>query len=423
MKKILITMLLLSVFMVVSCGDGKKTLSEEGVILIEERSLSEEEIEEECPNGGVKIVTGFDKNGNGVLDEDEIYDTYFVCHGEDGEDGKDGTDGEEGAEGRPGTDGKDGDGGTDGEDGTSTLTEVIPIEEGDEGHDCENGGYWVITCEDDGDGECVEDTEVFEAVCHGVDGEKGEPGNPGDKGADGVCAGNNAPEIDNIKINGTEYPGTPVETFDGVAIIEITATDDNDGDNLIYVVTGSGAIIEQNETDNHKFTLNFNSEGVYYFSVIVSDGCQMAVESFAVDAVCAVDFPNYHDGRCWSDKSSSTMEWQDAMDYCEGMGGKLPNIQELRTLIQNCPEIEYPQPDSQDSWCEIEDPDKLASGDGTDDCSPGCSGDLNIFGDTGWFWSSSVRSDDTDHAWVVDFTLGKVNDSLWYYVNYVRCVK
>jgi len=170
-------------------------------------------------------------------------------------------------------------------------------------------------------------------------------------------------------------------------------------------------MIEQDGTDKYKFTLTFNSEGVYYFSVIVSDGCQMAVESFAVDAVCAVDFPNYHDGRCWSDKPSSTMEWQDAMDYCEGMGGKLPNIQELRTLIQNCPQTEYPQPDGQDSWCEIEDPDKLASGDWTDDCHPGCSGDLSVFEDTGWFWSSSVQSDDTSYAWRVDFGNGNVYGS------------
>ncbi len=430
MKKILVVIFLVFALVSWGCDDGKKTLSgdEEGIILIEERTLTEEEIEEECPNGGVKIVTGFDKNGNGVLDEDEIYDTHFVCHGEDGKDGEDGADGEDGDKGDKGDKGDQGypgDQGEKGEDGTSTLTKVVPIEEGDTGHDCENGGYWVITCEDNGDAECVEDTEKYEAVCHGVDGDQGDPGDQGDQGDpgnDGACYGNTAPVIDEIMINGIEYTETPVAILDGIAAVNIVATDEDDGDELAYVITGSGAMIVQDETDKHKFTLTFNSEGIYYFSVIVSDGCQMAVKSFAVDVVCAGDFPHFHKGLCWSDRLTST-NWANAISYCEDMGGRLPNIQELRMLIQNCPQTEYPQPDGQDPWCEIEDPDKLASGDWTDACNPECSGDLNVFGNTGYFRSSSSHVDNTDNAWGVSFGYGNVSNRNKATLYYAMCVR
>jgi hypothetical protein len=39
---------------------------------------------EECPEGGIRVSTGNDTNGNGVLDPDEITDTVFVCNGQDG---------------------------------------------------------------------------------------------------------------------------------------------------------------------------------------------------------------------------------------------------------------------------------------------------------------------------------------------------
>jgi hypothetical protein len=47
----------------------------------------------DCPNGGVEIRVGIDKNGNGYLKGSEILDTAVVCNGEDGADGTDGQDG------------------------------------------------------------------------------------------------------------------------------------------------------------------------------------------------------------------------------------------------------------------------------------------------------------------------------------------
>jgi len=56
---------------------------------------------------------------------------------------------------------------------------------------------------------------------------------------------------------------------------------------------------------------------------------------------CSGSFPNQHDGLCWSDKSLSAMPLSNAKyEYCVSLGGKLPTISELRTLIRNCPATE-----------------------------------------------------------------------------------
>lgn len=41
---------------------------------------------DQCSNGGVSIDTGIDENANGVLDTDEIDNTYVICNGADGVD-------------------------------------------------------------------------------------------------------------------------------------------------------------------------------------------------------------------------------------------------------------------------------------------------------------------------------------------------
>lgn len=38
----------------------------------------------ECPNGGIRVDSGIDENGNGVLDDSEIDTSEVVCNGEDG---------------------------------------------------------------------------------------------------------------------------------------------------------------------------------------------------------------------------------------------------------------------------------------------------------------------------------------------------
>ncbi|HNT27473.1 MAG TPA: hypothetical protein PKH10_04750 [bacterium] len=130
---------------------------------------------EECPNGGVALDIGFDKNGNGTLDTEEILKSEVICNGKDGEPGQPGEKGDTGAKGATGATGEKGD---TGDQGLSGL-------DGAAGLPC-----WDLN----GDG--IED--IFEDVnsdlawnaldCTGPQGEtgtKGDKGDPGEKGDKG----------------------------------------------------------------------------------------------------------------------------------------------------------------------------------------------------------------------------------------------
>ncbi len=68
---------LLSVTLVglVSCGDGDASLVR----------IADEPAGDHCADGGVAIASGIDADGNGVLDDDEILSTSYVCDGESGD--------------------------------------------------------------------------------------------------------------------------------------------------------------------------------------------------------------------------------------------------------------------------------------------------------------------------------------------------
>jgi len=225
MKKLFVAMILAFVF--TACGEDGKT----GLTAL--TSFIEEEAGENCANGGMKVETGLDKSRDGILNENEIQDTRYICNGEsgtDGVDGSDGTDGEKGDKGDPGTDGTDG---TDGEKGDK--------------------------------------------------GDPGTDGTDGTDGVDGVCAENNPPVINSIKIKGTDYAETPVQiTVSKDFSVFIDATD-GDSDPLIYSI--SGGFLDITDNGNGDYTFNGDTKGVFHFSVIVSDGCQMAVKDFAVEII------------------------------------------------------------------------------------------------------------------------------------------
>lgn len=137
------------------------------------------------------------------------------------------------------------------------------------------------------------------------------------------------------------------------------------------------------------------------------------------------------DGYMWSPKASSIMNWSDSIDYCNNLTAcgysdwHLPTISELRTLIQNCSRNEMPS-----GTCGVRDDDEvvcLESSCWTSETCGFCSSDssdkYSKFGETGWFWSSSTRSDKTDHAWLVDFYNGDVNNYDKINVYNVRCVR
>ncbi len=131
-------------------------------------------------------------------------------------------------------------------------------------------------------------------------------------------------------------------------------------------------------------------------------------------------------GLVWSARASSTMTWSNAISYCDNLteGGytdwQLPTISQLRTLIQNCSKTET------DGTCGVTD-SRLNSSFWTESacysCSYDVSGGYSKFGETGWFWSSSTLSDNTDYAWLVHFDYGGVDSLNKDYGLNVRCVQ
>ena len=136
----------------------------------------------------------------------------------------------------------------------------------------------------------------------------------------------------------------------------------------------------------------------------------------------------------YKDDGSSGLAWDEALNYCENLeeGGytdwHLPNIDELRSLVQNCPDSELGGAckASEENGCL--DKDECYS---MGDCFS-CSSDKEKTGKYSklndafeyWFWSSSTRTDYEDAAWVVEFYAAyifyakKTHDYM-----YVRCVR
>ncbi len=126
----------------------------------------------------------------------------------------------------------------------------------------------------------------------------------------------------------------------------------------------------------------------------------------------------------WSEKSQNAINWDNAKQYCENLteGGftdwRLPNIDELRTLIQNHPGTQT------GGTCPISKKSgKLTLRDWKNDCSGRSGNNFSKLGDTDWFWSSSVRSDYSNVAWYVAFSSGYLGYHGKDGNYYVRCVR
>lgn len=128
----------------------------------------------------------------------------------------------------------------------------------------------------------------------------------------------------------------------------------------------------------------------------------------------------------WSNSSPNTMNWNDAVNYCKNLneGGhndwRLPTISELRTLIKNCKKTET------DGECKVSDSCSSYScrNDACLPCGENHSGKYSKLGDKNSFWSSSVRSDNSDRAWLVHFSYGDVFDTSKSSIySYIRCVR
>ncbi len=114
-----------------------------------------------CAFGGQAVLSGQDTDFNGYLDDMEVQNTSYVCHGADGADGIDGI------------------------DGINNLFETT-IEPA--GATCAAGGVWVISGPDANRNDLLDASEiqVEQVICNGVDGVDGVDGTDGTDGANGV---------------------------------------------------------------------------------------------------------------------------------------------------------------------------------------------------------------------------------------------
>ena len=132
-------------------------------------------------------------------------------------------------------------------------------------------------------------------------------------------------------------------------------------------------------------------------------------------------FCHEHDGLFWSDKSER-MTWEEAIAYCSDMGGRLPNINELRTLIINCPGTQT------GGTCKASDPDCLSFDECWSEESCHCDGSAESYSALGddkntRLWSASELSDSSEHSWNVYFDNGDVDDIHKTSNTFLRCVR
>ena len=131
-------------------------------------------------------------------------------------------------------------------------------------------------------------------------------------------------------------------------------------------------------------------------------------------------------GLMWSEKAYYNMSWEMAVDYCDELkksgysDWRMPNIDELRTLIKNCSETE---PDGE---CPISESDGVLSQLYVTSCM-GCGyGSFDKLNDTDIFWSSSSVEEDPDYAWYVSFSSAEISVAYKYETNceevYNTCV-
>lgn len=129
-------------------------------------------------------------------------------------------------------------------------------------------------------------------------------------------------------------------------------------------------------------------------------------------------------GLIWSVPSPHLKNWDDAVFYCESLEEndqewRLPDIDELRTLIQSC----YGTVTG--SECRVSEKNKCLS---FDLCwSTFCYCELDEdkkyskFGDLGGFWSSSLSGTEGG-AWYINFSEAKIFDDTKENSYRVRCV-
>ena len=129
----------------------------------------------------------------------------------------------------------------------------------------------------------------------------------------------------------------------------------------------------------------------------------------------------------WSSRNATGRNWFDAVSYCEELdeGGYtdwgLPTIDELRTIVVNCPGTQA------GGACAISDPDHLWESDRVNEdcyCAIGSGNIYSKFGNDTELWSSSDFANGNTYAWRVYFSTANVNSNEKSSNRYpVRCVR
>lgn len=129
----------------------------------------------------------------------------------------------------------------------------------------------------------------------------------------------------------------------------------------------------------------------------------------------------------WTDPTTAVYRWAEAGPYCTGLGGRLPTISELRTLIRSCPATQT------GGSCGIT--DQCANfgacyNDACNDCPSRWDGRYSVFGTYESAWSATETTDDPLTAYMVDFNQAHVGYGNKKYANsddgdrfQLRCVR
>lgn len=144
------------------------------------------------------------------------------------------------------------------------------------------------------------------------------------------------------------------------------------------------------------------------------------------------DDQNRIGGLQWSSRSSKKMNWKSAVNYCKNLseGGfndwRLPNIDELRTTVKNCPKTET------GGQCKVSEKNGCLAGkcwwpEGSCFCDyrKNNGGYYSKLGDDNkvWLWSSSFTAGNSTSRWNILFSQGLVDGNDMDSNYYVRCVR
>ena len=136
-------------------------------------------------------------------------------------------------------------------------------------------------------------------------------------------------------------------------------------------------------------------------------------------------------GLHWQEPPANRRAWESANDYCSTLilGGKsdwrLPTIDELRSIVVNCPRHE------RDGACGIHNDCATSSCfEGCNEYCPegggptdGCYWKSPLTGGCTFYWSSTAHGNEPNLAWGIEFPIGGVTCPEKKHQNLIRCVR